>query len=107
MITTDYLRFLLALAAVLGLIALFAWVARRFRLGGLAGAAMTSGRLEVVEALPIDGRQRLVLIRRDDREHLLLLGMERSIVIENGIDVATAAKGNVVMAAKSSAVSSP
>ncbi len=87
MILTDYLRFILALVAVLGLIALFAWAARRFRLGGLAGSAVRSGRLEVVEALPIDGRQRLVLIRRDKREHLILIGQERSLLIENGIDI--------------------
>ncbi|MGI9510670.1 MAG: FliO/MopB family protein [Geminicoccaceae bacterium] len=82
---TDYLRFIVALVAVLGLIALLAWAARRFRLGGLAGAATATGRLEIVTVLPIDGRQRLALIRRDDREHLLLLGPERSIVIEDGI----------------------
>ena len=87
MVMTDYLRFVLALVAVLGLILLFAWVARRFRLGGLAGSSLTSGRLAIVETLPIDGRQRLVLIRRDDREHLLLLGQERSLVIEAGVDV--------------------
>lgn len=82
MIATDYVRFLLALAAVLGMILLLAWAMRRFRLGGLAGSAMTSGRLQVIETLPIDGRQRLLLIRRDDREHLLLVGQERSVVIE-------------------------
>ena len=87
MVMTDYLRFALALVAVLGLIALFAWLARHFRLGGLAGSTMRSGRLAIVETLPIDGRQRLVLIRRDDREHLLLLGQERSVLIEAGVDV--------------------
>jgi flagellar protein FliO/FliZ len=89
MIMTDYLRFLVALIAVLGLIMLLAWVARRFRLGGLAGPAGPSGRLAVVETLPIDGRQRLVLIRRDDREHLILLGQERSLVIESGVATAS------------------
>lgn len=86
MITTDYLRFVLALVAVLGLIALFAWIARRFRLGGFSGSAMKSGRLEIVETLPVDGRQRLVLIRRDAKEHLILVGQDRSIVIENAIE---------------------
>jgi len=81
----DYLRFVIALAVVLGLIALLAWIARRFRLGGLAGSAIASGRLEVVETLPIDGRQRLVMVRHDDREHLLLIGQERSVVIEVGV----------------------
>ena len=85
MMMTDYLRFLLALAAVLGLIALFAWAVRRFRLGEFAGSAMNAGRLEVVQTLPIDGRQRLVLVRRDDREHLLMIGQERPVVIECGI----------------------
>jgi flagellar protein FliO/FliZ len=86
MIMTDYLRFLVALIAVLALIMLLAWAARRFRLGGLTGAALPSGRLAVVEALPIDGRQRLVLIRQDEREHLLLLGPERSLVIASGVE---------------------
>lgn len=86
MIATDYLRFFVALIAVLGLIALCAWVARRFRLGGLVGSAVKSGRLEVIETLPIDGRQRLVLLRRDDREHLLMLGQDRSVVIESCIE---------------------
>ncbi len=85
LIATDYLRFLLALAAVLGMIALLAWCVRRFHLGGFAGAAVNSGRLAVIETMPIDGRQRLVLIRRDNREHLLLLGQERSLVIESGV----------------------
>jgi flagellar protein FliO/FliZ len=85
MVMTDYLRFLIALIVVLGLIGLFAWVARRFRLGGLSDSMRNTGRLQVVESLPIDGRQRLLLIRRDDREHLLLIGQERSAVIESGI----------------------
>ena len=102
LIMTDYLRFALALAVVLGLIALFAWIARRFRLGGLAGSAMKSGRLEIVETLPVDGRQRLVLIRRDEKEHLLLIGQERSVLIENDIEsskeaVAVAKVGNPAM----------
>lgn len=100
MIATDYLRFLVALVAVLGMIGLFAWVARRFRLGGLAGLAVSSGRLQVIETLPIDGRQRLVLIRRDDREHLLLLGQERSIVIESDVEAATDKRLAIVEAAE-------
>jgi flagellar protein FliO/FliZ len=86
MVATDYMRFLLALASVIGMIALLAWCARRFRLGGFVGATLNSGRLAVIETLPVDGRQRLVLIRRDHREHLLLLGQERSLVIESGFE---------------------
>lgn len=86
MVTTDYLRFLLALALVLALIALCAWLARRFRLGGLAASVVGSGRLRVLETLAIDGRQRLVLIRRDDCEHLLFIGQETVQIIERNIE---------------------
>jgi flagellar protein FliO/FliZ len=80
----DYGRFLAALLFVLGLIALVAWLARRFRLGP-AGAVGAARRLGVIEILPLDARRKLVLIRRDDTEHLLLLGAEGSRVVEGGI----------------------
>ena len=80
----DYGRFVAALLFVLGLIALTAWLARRFRLGpgGLPSAAR---RLAVLEALPLDARRKLVLIRRDETEHLLLLSPEGSRLVEGGI----------------------
>ncbi len=83
----DYLRFLSALLVVLGLIYLLAQVARRAGLGGnlsKLGAARRR-RLSVVDTLMLDGRRRLVLVRRDDTEHLLLLGHERDSVVEQSI----------------------
>lgn len=83
---TTYFRFLLALVFVLALIGLIAWAARRF--GFLRGAARPrSGnrRLEVVEIAPVDSRRRLVLLRRDRTEHLVLLGTTGDTVIETGI----------------------
>ncbi len=80
--TIDYLRFLAALAFVLGLIALLAWLARRYRLGG--APAHAARRLEVVEVLPIDPRRKLVLVRCDDRECLLLLGQDGNQVLAPG-----------------------
>ncbi|MDA1098912.1 MAG: flagellar biosynthetic protein FliO [Proteobacteria bacterium] len=82
----SYLRFVLALLVVLGLIGGFAFLARRWGLGGIqTGKRDRSERLEVIEALSVDPRRRLVLIRRDDREHLLLLGQDSERVIETGI----------------------
>lgn len=43
-------------------------------------------RIEVIESAPFDGKRRLVLIRRDDREHLLLTGGPVDVVIETGIE---------------------
>jgi flagellar protein FliO/FliZ len=83
-----YTRFLLALVFVVALIALLAWLARRFGLAGRVGAAKAGRRLAVVETAPLDGKRRLVLIRRDDTEHLVLVGAETALVIESGIRAA-------------------
>lgn len=83
----GYIRFLLALVFVLGLIGLLAAVARRMGLG--FPAAATKGRkdrrLSVVETAPLDGRRRLVLVRRDDVEHLVMVGPSSELVVETGI----------------------
>jgi flagellar protein FliO/FliZ len=42
-------------------------------------------RLEVVDHASVDSRRKLVLIRRDDVEHLLLTGGPVDVVIETGI----------------------
>ncbi len=83
----GYLRFLLALLFVLALIGLLATVARRFGLGFPATALKRIGsrRLSVVEVTPVDARRRMVLVRRDDTEHLILLGQTNEMVIESGI----------------------
>lgn len=84
----TYLRFVLALLLVLGLIAIFAWVLRRF---GFGGALRTDNRrrIQVLETTPLGPRHRLVLIRRDHTEHLLLLGPQGDVVVERGIERAT------------------
>lgn len=42
-------------------------------------------RLSVVEFANVDGKRRLILIRRDDVEHLIMTGGPVDIVVENGI----------------------
>lgn len=42
-------------------------------------------RLDVVEQSSVDGRRRLVLIRRDDVEHLIMTGGPVDVVIETNI----------------------
>lgn len=82
----TYLRFLLALVAVLGLIAALTWVARRFGFGaGINPLKGRATRLTVIEALTLDAKRRLILVRRDDREHLLVLGPTGETVVESGI----------------------
>lgn len=80
----DLLRAGAALIAVLGLLGLAAWLLRSSglnrRLVGPPG-----GRLALVETRWLDPRTRLVLIRRDRIEHLLLLGAGPPLLVERGI----------------------
>lgn len=82
----TYLQFVVALAVVLALIAALAWAVKRFGLAARMGAAKGGKRrLRVVESTALDTKRRIVLVRRDDREHLLLLGAGNDTVIETGI----------------------
>jgi|APTNR8051073442_1049403.scaffolds.fasta_scaffold14286_3 flagellar protein FliO/FliZ len=83
----TYAQFALALVFVLALIGLAALVARRLGLGGGATGGR-SRRLGVIETLALDGRRRLVLVRRDNVEHLLVIGSSGETVIESNIGTA-------------------
>lgn len=81
---TLYLRTIFALIFVLGLIGAASWAVRRFGLG--QGRMGRKGRrLQVVESLTIDNRRRLVLVRRDGAEHLLMVGGAVELVVERNI----------------------
>ncbi len=86
----GYLRFVFALVFVLGLIGLFVFIARRFNLTPRVTDTKTNRRLRIVEILPVDAKRRLILVRRDEVEHLILLGATNEAIIEGGI-TATAA----------------
>ena len=68
----QYLQFIFALAFVIVLIVVVAWVLRRIGFGGMVSSPSRQRRLGIVEVLPLDAKRRLVLVRRDDQEHLLL-----------------------------------
>src|ERR671934_93218 len=79
--------FFFAFVAVLALIGLAAWLVRRFANNRL-GANTQRGRmprLAVIDAAAVDGRRRLVLVRRDNVEHLLMIGGPSDIVVEPNI----------------------
>ena len=75
----DLARGIAALALTLGLIGLFAVLARRYGPNALFRTAKPKAdrRLAVVETLMLDPARRLVLVRFDDQERLLLLGEGR------------------------------
>lgn len=78
------LRMFGALAIVLGLLAGVLWAVRRFdiRLPGRLGAGgPPDKRLEVVERLTVDPKRSLLLVRRDNVEHLVLMAPEGNVVL--------------------------
>ncbi|MEO8667604.1 MAG: hypothetical protein ABI399_03750 [Bauldia sp.] len=76
-------QFVLTLVAVLILVGAVVWAVRRYGTGAFAAVARNRvPRLALVDALPIDGRRRLILIRRDHVEHLILIGGPTDLVVE-------------------------
>jgi hypothetical protein len=86
-------RFFLAFLIVLGLIGATAWAVRRFGAGRLGGGSARGRqpRLAVVDYASVDGRRRLILVRRDNIEHLMMIGGPTDVVVEANIVRATAA----------------
>lgn len=82
---TVYLRFIASLVLVLGLALVVLWALRRFNIGGMVARPGARRRLTVVETMAVDSRRRLLLVRRDGVEHLLMIGGPQDLVVERGI----------------------
>ena len=81
---------LLALTLVLGLIALTSALLRKYGANATRVSCKSSKgakRLQVVESLVVDGRRKLVLLRRDDKEHLVMLSLDKETIIESDIEI--------------------
>jgi flagellar protein FliO/FliZ len=76
----EIARMFAALAVTLGLIGLAAVAARKYAPGALARLKPGAPRrLAIVESLMLDPARRLVLVRFDQEERLLLLGEGRML----------------------------
>ncbi len=81
-------RFIIAFVVVLALIGLTAWLIRRFSGGAGLPYGWSRGRehrIEVLDATAVDPKRRLVLVRRDHVEHLVMIGGANDLVVESGI----------------------
>lgn len=76
-----------AFAFVLGLMFLFSWLLKKMGLAGQGMPVSGKKRLSVVEFMPLDHRRRLVLLRCDQKEHLVILGPQGETVIDKDIPV--------------------
>src|SRR5262245_25081636 len=80
------LKVVLFVIVVLGLLALAFWLLRRFGRGRLGGVTRgRQSRLAIIDQATVDSRRRLVLIRRDNVEHLLIIGGPSDVVVEQNI----------------------
>jgi flagellar protein FliO/FliZ len=89
-------RFFLAFLIVLGLIGAAAWAVRRFgssRIGGAARGRLP--RLAIIDYASVDARRRLILVRRDNVEHLVMIGGPTDVVVESNIVRAVAATRDI------------
>jgi len=86
----DFSRYFAALLVVLGLLGGFALLARRGWIpGGVQGLSSFTNlagpkpdrRMAVKETLILDPRRRMVIVKADDEEHVLLLGPERETLV--------------------------
>jgi flagellar biogenesis protein FliO len=77
--------FFIAVVIVLALISIFVWVLRRIAGGRSLGGRSRQPRVAIMDAAALDTRRRLILIRRDNVEHLLLVGGPSDVVVERNI----------------------
>lgn len=88
--TSSAVQYLIAFAIIFVLLTLFALVLRRLTgtgptLSGSESNRTRQPRLGIVDIYELDRQRRLILLRRDNSEHLLLIGGPNDVVVETNI----------------------
>ncbi|MER2520964.1 MAG: flagellar biosynthetic protein FliO [Bdellovibrionales bacterium] len=92
--TVSWIRILVACGIVGGLLAALGYGLKFLNKHGIAWSANGFGtakrdekkRLAIVESLPLDLKRRLLIVRCDKQEHLLLLGVNQDTLVATNID---------------------
>lgn len=82
----QILRLIMALGVVLLLMGGLALIMKK--LGLSTNSSIKTGdkrRLNIVESLPLDARRRLVIVKCDDKEHLVILSANSECLIDKDI----------------------
>ncbi|MTH97632.1 flagellar biosynthetic protein FliO [Roseibium sp. RKSG952] len=79
------ISFVVSLAMVLGLVAIFFFILKKLAGGRINPIRGRQPRIAVTDSATVDTRRRLVLVRRDNVEHLILIGGPTDVVVEQGI----------------------
>lgn len=94
-------RFILAFVIVLALIGVLVLILRRVGPNAVRNGAVRRGpaRLGVLEVFQLDTQRKLVILRRDSTEHLVMIGGPNDVLVEANIVRAQPAAGSVERAA--------
>lgn len=76
-------RIIAALAFVLALMGGLTLFLRKM---GYAQTGNTKRRLKLIEVLHLDSKNKLAIIQRDDKQHVILMGATGSTLIESNIE---------------------
>ncbi|SFU60764.1 hypothetical protein SAMN02799631_01430 [Methylobacterium sp. 174MFSha1.1] len=101
---SPLLSYLIVFLIMVVLLSLFAFGAKRFArgrltLGGNGGTSRSrQPRLGIVDIYELDRQRQLILLRRDNTEHLLLVGGPNDVVVERNIVRAGAARVSAELA---------
>ena len=82
---TQAIAVILALAVVLLLFSLFIFVLKRLMGANAPQSRNRQPRIAIMDSATVDARRRLLLIRRDNIEHLILVGGPSDVVVEQNI----------------------
>jgi flagellar protein FliO/FliZ len=86
--SVSYLKFFFALLFVIGLIGGLALIAKKFGVGNRGPMRRGRGnRLSIIESMQVDAKRRIVLIRCDNKDYMLLLGGVTELLIEGNLPV--------------------
>ncbi|MFC5385478.1 hypothetical protein ACFPLB_05780 [Aquamicrobium segne] len=94
----SVILWIIAALVLLILLLIVVKMIRRMNFGTfISGGRNRKTRLAVMDATAIDSHRRLVLVRRDDVEHLILIGGPTDLVVEREIRLAGAKRTEPVM----------
>lgn len=79
----DLARFIFSFLSVIALIVVCAWVIKRLDIEKKLAGLRKDAHLAVVESCHIDAKHKLVIVRRDARHHVLLIGQGVSLLVES------------------------
>lgn len=96
-----------ALGFVIVLIVLGLWLLKLLTRAGDRLGRSNEKRLQVIDTATVDGKRKVMIIRRDNVEHVIMTGGPQDLVIESGIAVAAPQPLRRPQAARPAAAPSP